>query len=98
MGSQHYLGTQTVCIHCIKASEGRNGDFICDFNPLRNNNRDSWINISAAHLQDIGLPAIDIIQVGKEYFVRARHHRISVAKALGADYIDANVTVLEISK
>jgi len=34
--SQHHLGTQTVCIHCIKGSEGRNTDFDCDFNPLKN--------------------------------------------------------------
>jgi hypothetical protein len=49
-------------------------------------------------LQDIGLPAIDLLQVGDTYFVRDGHHRISVARALGADYIDANVTVLEIRK
>jgi hypothetical protein len=96
--SQHHLGTQIVCIHCIKGSESRNKDFDCDFNPLKNNNRDRWINIAAARLQDIGLPAIDLIRVDDTYFVRDGHHRISVAIALGADYIDANVTVLEISR
>ena len=95
--SQHYLSTQTVCIHCIQGTESRNADFDCDFNPLKSNNRDRWINIAAARLQDAGLPAIDLIQVGDTYFVRDGHHRISVARALGADYIDANVTVLEIS-
>jgi len=96
--SQHHLGMQTVCIHCIQGTESRNADFDCNFNPLKSNNRDRWINIAAARLQDIGLPAIDLIQVGDTYFVRDGHHRISVARALGADYIDANVTVLEISK
>ena len=95
--SQRHLGTKTVCIHCIQGTESRNADFDCNFNPLKSNNRDRWINIAAARLQDVGLPAIDLIQVGDTYFVRDGHHRISVAQALGADYIDANVTVLEIS-
>jgi hypothetical protein len=30
--------------------------------------------------------------------VRDGHHRVSVTKALGADYIDARVTVWEIQK
>jgi hypothetical protein len=95
---QRHLGTQTVCIHCIQGTESRNADFDCDFNPLKGNNRDRWINIAAARLQDVGLPAIDLLQVGDTYFVRDGHHRISVARSLGADYIDANVTVLELSK
>ena len=94
--SQHHLGTKTVCLNCIKGSAGRNMDFDREFNPLKNNNRDRWINVATARLQDIGLPAVDLIQVGDIYFVRDGHHRISVAKALGADYIDAKVTVLEI--
>lgn len=96
--SQHHLGSQTVCIHCIQGSESRNADFDCEFNPLKNITRDRWMNIASARLQDVGLPAIDLIQVGDTYFVRDGHHRISVARALGADYIDANVTVLETSK
>jgi hypothetical protein len=96
--SQHHLGTQTVCIHCIQGTESRNADFDCDFSPLKSNNRDRWVNIAAARLQDVGLPAIDLLQVGDTYFVRDGHHRISVARAMGADYIDAKVTVLELSK
>ena len=96
--SQRHVGTQTVCIHCIQGTESRNSDFDCEFNPLKGNNRDRWMNIASARLQDVGLPVIDLIQVGDTYFVRDGHHRISVARALGADYIDANVTVLEICK
>lgn len=95
--SQYSLGIQTVCIHRIQGTEGRNNDFDCDFNPLKSNNRDRWINIASARLNEIGLPAIDLIQVGHDYYVRDGHHRISVARALGADFIDANVTVLEIT-
>ena len=96
--SQRYLGTKTVCLQCIQGTESRNADFDCDFNPLKSNNRDRWLNIASAFLQDVGLPAIDLIQVGDTYFVRDGHHRISVARAVGAEYIDAKVTVLEIRK
>jgi len=94
--SQYALGPQTVCIHAIQGTENRNTDFDSDFNPLKSDNRDRWINIALAQLQDIGLPAIDLIQIGDTYYVRDGHHRISVARALGADFIDANITVLEI--
>ena len=68
--SQRSLGTQTVCIHRIQGTESRNADFDCDFNPLKNNNRDRWIDIASARLQDVGLPAIDLILVGDTYYVR----------------------------
>jgi hypothetical protein len=96
--SQRSLGIQTVCIHCIQGTESRNSDFDCDFNPLKNNNRDRWIDIASARLQEVGLPAIDLLLVDDTYYVRDGHHRISVARALGADYIDAHVTVLEMRK
>lgn len=96
--SQHHLGIQTVSIRHIQGTESRNSDFDNDFNPLTNDNRDRWIDIASARLRDIGLPAIDLIQVGDTYYVRDGHHRISVARALGADYIDANVTVLDITR
>jgi hypothetical protein len=94
--SQHYLGSETVCIECIQGTESRNNDFDCEFNPLKVNNRERWIRIAAARLQDIGLPAIDLVQIGNIYYVRDGHHRVSVARALGAAYIDANVTVIKI--
>jgi hypothetical protein len=96
--SQHYKGTQTVLVDQIKGTESRNNDFDSEFNPIRKNNKDRWISIIAARLQDVGLPAIDLFQVGDTCFVRDDHHRVSVAKALGANYIDSNVTVLKISK
>lgn len=41
-------------------------------------------------------PAVDLIKAGDTYAVRDGHHRISVAKALGEDYIDAQVTTWEL--
>jgi hypothetical protein len=41
------------------------------------------------------LPPVELIQVGDVYFVRDGHHRISVARMMGQDSIDAEVTVWE---
>ena len=40
------------------------------------------------------LPPISVYRAGREHFVRDGHHRVSVARALGADSIDAEVVEL----
>ena len=42
------------------------------------------------------LPPIELIQAGDNYYVGDGHHRSSVARALGEDYIDTKVTILEL--
>jgi hypothetical protein len=42
------------------------------------------------------MPPVELIRVGDVYFVRDGHHRVSVARALGQAYIDAEVTVWEV--
>ena len=93
---QHYAGSRTVAIHRIKGSEGRSDDFDCDFNPLQTRTRDRWMSIAIARSQGNILPLVDLIQLGGDYFVRDGHHRISVARAFGEEYIDARVTLLEL--
>ena len=93
---QHYAGVRTVPLSRIKGSEGRSSDFDCDFNPLHARTRDRWMSIAIARSQGDILPLIELIQLGEDYFVRDGHHRISVARALSEEYIDAVVTVLEL--
>jgi hypothetical protein len=93
---QHYAGVRTVPLNRIKGSEGRSGDFDCDFTPLHARTRDRWMSIAIARSQGDILPLIELIQLGEDYFVRDGHHRISVARALSEEYIDAVVTVLEL--
>jgi hypothetical protein len=45
------------------------------------------------HLAGDPLPPVELIQVGSVYFVRDGHHRISVARAMGQQEIEAVVTV-----
>jgi hypothetical protein len=41
------------------------------------------------------LPPVELTRVGGTYFVRDGHHRISVARATGQDYIEADVSAWE---
>jgi hypothetical protein len=84
---------QTVRVQQIRGSESRSRDFDADFHPLREFNRFRWISVAAARLDGLSLAAVELIQIGDEYYVRDGHHRVSVARALGELYIEARVTV-----
>lgn len=95
--SRFDAGIQTVSIRQITGSQGRSHDFDRNFNPLNDHTRDRWLNIALARRKGIGLPPVELVKVGDEYFVRDGHHRISVARAYGESYIDAHVTVWKVS-
>ena len=92
--SRRSIGIRTVRIDQIKGSEGRSQDFDQDFNPLKSHNRDRWLNIARAWLSGAYLPAVELIKVKDIYFVQDGHHRISVARYMGADFIDARVCTI----
>jgi hypothetical protein len=92
-GEQHYAGTQIVSIDAIKGSEGRTADFDQNFRPLRETTLERWVSVFKARAQGKDLPAVELTRVGDTFFVRDGHHRISVARAMGQQYIDAHVTV-----
>ena len=85
-------GLRTVAIAQILGSEGRSTDFDREFNPLKDHNKQRWQGIARAWLQGKALPPVSLAQVGDIYFVRDGHHRISVARALGQEEIEAKVT------
>ena len=95
--SQHDAGSRTVPIKRIKGSEGRSGDFDCDFNPMQTRTFARWMSVAVARSSGETLPLVELIQLGDDYFVRDGHHRISVARVLGEEYVDAKVIVLELA-
>jgi hypothetical protein len=97
MRASRYLGTKTVLISQIRGSEGRCDDFDIDFLPRQTHSEERWLNVARARQLDAMLPPVDLIQVGRVYFVRDGHHRISVARALGQEYFEARVTVWEMT-
>jgi ParB-like chromosome segregation protein Spo0J len=44
------------------------------------------------------LPPVDLVELDGTYYVRDGHHRISVARSLGQDYIEAEITKMTLSR
>ncbi len=88
----HYMGTITVPLSQISGSESRTNDFDRSFHPLNNRTMHRWMSVARAREAGIPLPAVELIKVGENYFVRDGHHRISVAHAFGEEFIEAEVT------
>ena len=90
-----YVGLKTVPIKKIVGSEGRYNDFDNRFLPRSNELKQRWVNVDQAHLSDIVLPPIQLYELGGLYFVRDGNHRVSVGKAQGVEFIDAEVISLQ---
>ncbi len=88
---KRYAGVQTISVREIIGSEDRSGDFDIDFNPLRESTRDRWLSVFTAWVRGVSLPPIELVRGPDGYYVRDGHHRLSVARALGEDYVEAVV-------
>lgn len=96
MAGRYDKGVQVVPIDQIRGSENRTGDFDRDFNPRQKWTRQRWINIAMASIKGITLPPVKLTKIGETYFVQDGHHRISVARALGQTYVDAEVSIWQV--
>jgi len=90
-GSGRRAGAQSISIAQIRGSEGRCQGFDAQFAPLHLQDRRRWVALCYAWLSGVKLPPVELIQVDDVYYVRDGHHRISVARALGQEQIDAEV-------
>lgn len=91
-GSTHYGGVKAVPVEQIVGSEGRSREFSFAFHPLCERSCPRWVSVAAACLCATPLPPVELIQIGEIYFVRDGHHRISVARAMHKEYIEAEIT------
>lgn len=96
--NQHALGVRTVAIDQIVGSTARTNDFDRLFNPRNDSSRDRWRNVDKANYAGVSLPPVELRKVGEQYFVVDGHHRISVARHHGQNFIDAHVTEMVIMK
>ncbi len=94
-GGAHSTGLQSVPIRAIRGSENRTQDFDLDFNPLTEHTQERWIRLYDAWQAGEQLPPVTLTRQGDTYYVRDGHHRISIARSLGQEYIEAEVTVQE---
>lgn len=87
----HSIQRAQVPIDRIVGSESRGHDFDHHFTPIQIHTRERWISVAIAWYTAQPLPPVRLIALGNDYYVRDGHHRISVARAFGADSIDAEV-------
>jgi nucleotide-binding universal stress UspA family protein len=85
-------GLQEIPLDSIIGSVGRYSDFTRDFLPLASTARYRWASVKLAIESAAGLPPIQVYQIGDAYFVQDGNHRVSVARQLGFNVIQAQVT------
>ena len=88
-------GLQVVPLDSIVGTVDRAADFDRGFRPTSPRLRSRWERIAAAQRRGESLPPISLYRVGDLFFVRDGHHRVSVAKSLGREDIDAYVVELQ---
>jgi len=76
----------------IVGSVGRCTDFTRSFLPRQDSDADRWARTDVKMTDLVGLPPIEVFELGGVYFVQEGHHRVSVARVTGATHIQAYVT------
>ncbi len=89
------LGMETIEIDSIVGTVDRGREFDRRFRPLSGRVRGRWERIATAQRRGEAMPPIKVYRVGEAHFVEDGHHRVSVARALGHDKIDAYVTEVQ---
>lgn len=89
-------GLQDIPLDAIVGSVGRYGDFTRGFLPRGGTSPERWARVKSLMEGLSGLPPIEVYQVGDTYFVKDGHHRVSVARDMGVDSIEARVTELNV--
>jgi len=91
IGGPIYRGVQTVRVDQIAGSLNRYHEFDRVFLPASDKLAARWQNVNRAFYQEVSLPPVVLYKVGQVYFVVDGHHRVSVAREKGQEFIDAEV-------
>lgn len=91
IGGPIYRGVKTVKVEQIVGSLNRYHEFDSAFLPKGDKLASRWQKVDRAFYEDIHLPPIVLYKVGEIYFVVDGHHRVSVAREQGQEFIEAEV-------
>ncbi len=91
LGGPIYRGVKTIRVDQIAGSLNRYHEFDRAFLPKEDQLASRWQKVDRAFYQDINLPPVVLYKVGDVYFVVDGHHRVSVAREKGQDFIDAEI-------
>ena len=86
---------EEIPLDSIVGSVGRYHDFTRKFLPKSSIDRSRWARVMATSHGLAGLPPIDVYRIGEVYFVKDGNHRVSVARQMGSEMIQAYVTEVE---
>lgn len=85
------LGLQTIPLDSIVGTVDREREFDRSFRPTSRRLRGRWERIAEASRRGEAMPPIDVFRVVGLHFVEDGHHRVSVARQLGLEVIEARV-------
>lgn len=85
-------GLQEIPLDSIVGSVGRYTDFTRGFLPLSDNMEERWAKVYQVATDGTGWPPIQVYQIGDAFFVLDGNHRVSVARQLEMNTIQAFVT------
>ena len=91
IGGPIYRGVKTVRVDQIAGSLNRYHEFDRAFLPTQDQTAGRWQSVNRAFYEDVSLPPVVLYKVGEVYFVVDGHHRVSVAREQGQEFIDAEV-------
>jgi len=88
--SRELIGIQNIRVDQIVGTLNRDTDFDHLFRPLNKHSLDRWVNAYILQARD-GWAPILVHKVDEQYFVEDGHHRVSVARMTGMDFIESKV-------
>jgi hypothetical protein len=91
IGGPVYRGVKTVRVEQIAGSLNRYHEFDRAFLPKEDQLSSRWQKVDRAFYEDIHLPPVVLYKVGEVYFVVDGHHRVSVAREQGQEFIEAEI-------
>lgn len=89
------IGLQMIPLDSIVGTVDRQREFDRSFRPTSRRVRLRWQRIAEAIRRGQSMPPIDVYRIGEMHFVRDGHHRVSVARQLALDTIEAHVTEIQ---
>lgn len=94
---ERQLGIKSIELDSIVGTVDRGRDFDRRFRPTSHRVRQRWQGIATAIRKGQSMSPIDVYRVGVFHFVEDGHHRVSVARQMGMEVIDASVTEIRTS-
>jgi len=90
-------GLQDVPVEAIVGSVNRYQDFDKNFLPLHDEDMERWARVKASMTSpgSAGLPPIRLYKIGDVYFVLDGNHRVSIARQMGIESLEAYVTEIK---